>query len=72
MVSILFRRLVSFQTKEERLVTQMQYVAWPDHGVPEDPKQFIEFVSQVRQSRAGMVEPMLVHCRWAGLSRFDF
>lgn len=41
----------------------MQYIAWPDHGVPEDSRQFIDFVSRVRQNRTGMVEPTVVHCR---------
>lgn len=25
----------------------MQYTAWPDHGVPNDPKHFIDFVDEV-------------------------
>lgn len=24
----------------------MQYTAWPDHGVPDDPKHFIEFIDE--------------------------
>lgn len=43
----------------------MQYIAWPDHGVPDDSRQFIDFVSRVRQNRTGMVEPTVVHCRLA-------
>lgn len=46
----------------------MQYVAWPDHGVPESSRQFIEFVQEVRQHRLGTVEPILVHCS-AGIGR---
>lgn len=55
-------------TKEERRVTQMQYTAWPDHGVPDDPKHFIEFVEEVRRARAGSVDPIVVHCS-AGIGR---
>ena len=42
---------------------QMQYMAWPDHGVPDDSSDFLEFVVKVRQCRTGMVEPTVVHCR---------
>ncbi|VDM27783.1 unnamed protein product [Toxocara canis] len=55
-------------TKEERRVTQMQYTAWPDHGVPDDPKHFIEFVDEVRRARVGSVDPIVVHCS-AGIGR---
>ena len=48
---------------EERLIHQMQYVAWPDHGVPDDSSDFLQFVMRVRQNRTGMVEPTVVHCR---------
>ncbi|KAJ1346776.1 tyrosine protein phosphatase 1, variant 2 [Parelaphostrongylus tenuis] len=55
-------------SKEERRVTQMQYTAWPDHGVPDDPKHFISFVDEVRRARAGSVDPIVVHCS-AGIGR---
>ncbi|CAD6186012.1 unnamed protein product [Caenorhabditis auriculariae] len=54
-------------TSEERRVTQMQYIAWPDHGVPDDPKHFISFVDEVRKARTG-VDPIVVHCS-AGIGR---
>ncbi|EYC25076.1 hypothetical protein Y032_0012g1687 [Ancylostoma ceylanicum] len=55
-------------SKEERRVTQMQYTAWPDHGVPDDPQHFIAFVDEVRRARAGSVDPIVVHCS-AGIGR---
>jgi tyrosine-protein phosphatase non-receptor type 4 len=60
--------IVHRESQEERRVTQMMYVAWPDHGVPDDPAQFIRFVQEVRGHRAGSVEPILVHCS-AGIGR---
>jgi len=48
---------------EERHIRQMQYIAWPDHGVPDDSSDFLDFVLRVRQNRVGMVEPTVVHCR---------
>ncbi|XP_050675741.1 tyrosine-protein phosphatase non-receptor type 4 isoform X3 [Leptidea sinapis] len=38
-----------------RSVTQLQYIAWPDHGVPEDSTAFIDFTklcSKLRNHRA--------------------
>lgn len=29
----------------------MQYLAWPDHGVPSDPNLFLEFTEKVRAAR---------------------
>uniref|UniRef100_A0A0N4ZIG8 Protein-tyrosine-phosphatase n=1 Tax=Parastrongyloides trichosuri TaxID=131310 RepID=A0A0N4ZIG8_PARTI len=55
-------------TKEERRVSQMQYTSWPDHGVPEDSKHFLDFVEEVRKTRHGSVDPMVVHCS-AGIGR---
>jgi len=49
--------------KEGRIVKQMQYMAWPDHGVPDDSCDFLDFIVKVRQCRKGMVEPTVVHCR---------
>jgi tyrosine-protein phosphatase non-receptor type 4 len=46
----------------------MQYLAWPDHGVPDDSLQFLEFTERVRKARVGMVEPTVVHCS-AGIGR---
>ncbi|XP_067946936.1 tyrosine-protein phosphatase non-receptor type 4-like isoform X2 [Watersipora subatra] len=60
--------LVNMETNEERHIYQMQYIAWPDHGVPEDSSDFLDFVIRVRQKRIGMVEPTLVHCS-AGIGR---
>ncbi|OUC44762.1 Protein-tyrosine phosphatase, partial [Trichinella nativa] len=60
--------VVNTESNEERSVTHMQYSAWPDHGVPDDSKELIDFVVEVRQTRTGMVEPVIVHCS-AGIGR---
>ncbi|XP_046327998.1 tyrosine-protein phosphatase non-receptor type 4-like isoform X5 [Haliotis rufescens] len=60
--------LTHVETSEERHIRHMQYIAWPDHGVPDDPSDFLEFVMKVRQNRSGMVEPTIVHCS-AGIGR---
>ncbi|XP_034030745.1 tyrosine-protein phosphatase non-receptor type 3 isoform X2 [Thalassophryne amazonica] len=55
------------QRGEERAVTHLQYVAWPDHGVPDDPSDFLLFISSVRERRIAE-EPLMVHCS-AGIGR---
>uniref|UniRef100_A0A671UJE1 protein-tyrosine-phosphatase n=1 Tax=Sparus aurata TaxID=8175 RepID=A0A671UJE1_SPAAU len=59
--------LTHTQRGEERAVTHLQYVAWPDHGVPDDPSDFLLFISSVRERRRGE-EPLMVHCS-AGIGR---
>lgn len=39
------------KTGETRTIQHMQYLAWPDHGVPSDPKLFLEFTEKVRLAR---------------------
>ncbi|XP_040063544.2 tyrosine-protein phosphatase non-receptor type 4 isoform X1 [Ixodes scapularis] len=60
--------LINTQNREERHISHMQYLAWPDHGVPDDASDFLTFVQRVRRSRDGMVEPTVVHCS-AGIGR---
>jgi tyrosine-protein phosphatase non-receptor type 4 len=49
--------------KETRIITHIQYIAWPDHGVPEDYHDFLSLVNKVRNIRMGSVDPVVVHCR---------
>uniref|UniRef100_A0A674EIJ4 protein-tyrosine-phosphatase n=1 Tax=Salmo trutta TaxID=8032 RepID=A0A674EIJ4_SALTR len=58
--------LTHTQLGEERSVTHLQYVAWPDHGVPDDPSDFLLFITSVRE-RTGDT-PLMVHCS-AGIGR---
>lgn len=39
------------QTGENRIIQHMQYLAWPDHGVPSDPELFLDFTERVRAAR---------------------
>ena len=39
------------QTGENRTIKHMQYLAWPDHGVPSDPNLFLQFTEKVRAAR---------------------
>ena len=62
--------MVYFAGKEEREINHMQYRAWPDHGVPDDSTDFLDFVTKVRQARASPESkgPTVVHCS-AGIGR---
>ncbi|GCB76996.1 hypothetical protein scyTo_0018409 [Scyliorhinus torazame] len=60
--------LTNLEINESRPLTQIQYVAWPDHGVPDDSSDFLKFVLLVRETRVGKDEPVVVHCS-AGIGR---
>jgi len=62
--------LVEVETGTERLVSQMQYLSWPDHGTPSDTVEFVQFVESVRDFRekSATVAPTIVHCS-AGIGR---
>ncbi|XP_075843846.1 tyrosine-protein phosphatase non-receptor type 4 isoform X6 [Microtus pennsylvanicus] len=66
----IFRKMTLFnqEKNESRQLTQIQYTAWPDHGVPDDSSDFLDFVCHVRNKRAGKEEPIVVHCS-AGIGR---
>ncbi|XP_030065811.1 tyrosine-protein phosphatase non-receptor type 4 isoform X4 [Microcaecilia unicolor] len=60
--------LTNTEKNESRQLTQIQYIAWPDHGVPDDSSDFLDFVSLVRKKRNDRDEPVVVHCS-AGIGR---
>ncbi|XP_066435194.1 tyrosine-protein phosphatase non-receptor type 3 isoform X2 [Eleutherodactylus coqui] len=68
-IAYVFREMVltNKQTGEELPVAHLQYVAWPDHGVPDESSDFLDFVTCVRQKREDN-RAILVHCS-AGIGR---
>lgn len=44
------------QTGEYRVIRQLQYLAWPDHGVPSDQTLFMNFVDKMREMRQETVD----------------
>jgi protein-tyrosine phosphatase len=69
--SFAFRDFVvqEMDTNEIRHITQMAYLSWPDHGVPESNEEFVDFVEKVRTCRQGYsLCPTVVHCS-AGIGR---
>ncbi|XP_069767906.1 tyrosine-protein phosphatase non-receptor type 3-like [Narcine bancroftii] len=70
-IAYVFREmtLANLETGLERVVSHLQYVAWPDHGVPDDSMDFFDFVAFVRKKRIGRDnEQVIVHCS-AGIGR---
>ncbi|XP_052128829.1 tyrosine-protein phosphatase Lar isoform X4 [Frankliniella occidentalis] len=53
---------------ERREVKQLQFTAWPDHGVPDHPAPFLQFLRRVRSLNPGDAGAMVVHCS-AGVGR---
>lgn len=51
--SFVFRELLMLDrvTGEQRAIQHMQYLAWPDHGVPADPELFLQFTQRMRALR---------------------
>ncbi|NWW54881.1 PTN3 phosphatase, partial [Pedionomus torquatus] len=68
-IAYVFREMVitNVETEQQHAITHLQYVAWPDHGVPDDSMDFLEFVTCMRPKRVKN-EPVLVHCS-AGIGR---
>ena len=51
------------RSKEERIVKQFHYTAWPDHGVPDSATPLLQFVRKVASSNPIHAGPIVVHCR---------
>ncbi|XP_064213194.1 tyrosine-protein phosphatase Lar isoform X6 [Tribolium castaneum] len=53
---------------ERREVKQLQFTAWPDHGVPDHPAPFLQFLRRVSSLNPLDAGPVVVHCS-AGVGR---
>ncbi|XP_044016557.1 tyrosine-protein phosphatase Lar isoform X5 [Aphidius gifuensis] len=53
---------------ERREIKQLQFTAWPDHGVPEHPAPFLQFLRRVKTLNLNDSGPLVVHCS-AGVGR---
>ncbi|KAJ7370196.1 Tyrosine-protein phosphatase non-receptor type 3 [Desmophyllum pertusum] len=68
--SYIYREMYVTDSKSlrSRVVVQLQYIAWPDHDVPDDSTDFLEFIHIVRHYREGTNTPSVLHCS-AGVGR---
>uniref|UniRef100_A0A8C8ILM4 Receptor-type tyrosine-protein phosphatase F n=1 Tax=Oncorhynchus tshawytscha TaxID=74940 RepID=A0A8C8ILM4_ONCTS len=55
-------------SSEKREIRQFQFMAWPDHGVPEYPTPILAFLRRVKACNPPDAGPMVVHCS-AGVGR---
>ncbi|XP_033838513.1 receptor-type tyrosine-protein phosphatase S-like isoform X4 [Periophthalmus magnuspinnatus] len=55
-------------SSERREVRQFQFTAWPDHGVPEYPTPFLNFLRRVKSCNPPDAGPIVAHCS-AGVGR---
>ncbi|XP_061653966.1 receptor-type tyrosine-protein phosphatase F-like isoform X7 [Phyllopteryx taeniolatus] len=55
-------------SSEKRELRQFQFMAWPDHGVPEYPTPILAFLRRVKACNPPDAGPMIVHCS-AGVGR---
>ncbi|GLD58637.1 receptor-type tyrosine-protein phosphatase delta-like isoform X1, partial [Lates japonicus] len=63
-------KVVPYQSgsSERREVRQFQFTAWPDHGVPEYPTPFLNFLRRVKACNPPDAGPIIAHCS-AGVGR---
>jgi protein tyrosine phosphatase len=61
---------LSFQMgyTDRREVKQFQYTAWPDHGVPDYPGPFLQFLRRITAMNPQDAGAMITHCS-AGVGR---
>ncbi|CAG0893514.1 unnamed protein product [Cyprideis torosa] len=60
--------LMVMDNKEEKSIIQIMFKTWPDHGVPESPKDFLNMVYHMRKIKGMNANPVIVHCS-AGIGR---
>ena len=58
----------SSSTENSHQLTHMWFKGWPDHGVPKDKKQFINFIKEVYKDIKAKGGTTLIHCS-AGIGR---
>lgn len=70
--------LVQTSSKQRRVICHLHFTDWPDHRVPQDPKNFLEFLEELESARQSVSVshghaqdvqgPVMVHCT-AGVGR---
>ena len=51
-------------------ITQWQYLKWPDHGVPQEEANVLEFRGKIKKSMTGSGR-MLIHCRFRKIHKYN-
>lgn len=58
-------------SQESRSVHQLQYMSWPDHGVPSNPDHILTMVEEARSLQGAGPGPLCVHCRFREQAFWD-
>ncbi|KEG05945.1 putative tyrosine specific protein phosphatase, partial [Trypanosoma grayi] len=60
---LVFRTLVIHTPRgDERQVLHLQYVGWPDQGIPETSAPLMEIIQTMGKSECSVQAPIVVHC----------
>ncbi|XP_036389565.1 tyrosine-protein phosphatase non-receptor type 18 [Megalops cyprinoides] len=65
---VVIRTLLVKYQDETRTITQFQYTAWPDHGIPCASDGILGMMVMVRKTQGPSTAPILIHCS-AGCGR---
>ncbi|XP_061152367.1 receptor-type tyrosine-protein phosphatase C [Syngnathus typhle] len=60
--------LTNRRENSEREVTHIQFISWPDHGVPEEPHLLLKLRRRVNAFKNVFSGPIVIHCS-AGVGR---
>ncbi|XP_056208649.1 FERM and PDZ domain-containing protein 2 isoform X2 [Falco biarmicus] len=52
--------VINKQTEEQRIVSHLQFITWPDHDTPKLAEQLIKFICYMRKSHS--TGPIVAHC----------
>ncbi|XP_057696239.1 receptor-type tyrosine-protein phosphatase C [Corythoichthys intestinalis] len=66
--SIRHLNLTNRKENSEREVAHIQFISWPDHGVPEDPHLLLKLRRRVNTFKNVFSGPIVIHCS-AGVGR---
>ncbi|KPP70704.1 tyrosine-protein phosphatase non-receptor type 18-like [Scleropages formosus] len=54
----------AFGDQETRTVSQFQYTAWPDHGIPCTSSGILELMEMAHKVQGDSTAPIVIHCRF--------
>ncbi|XP_010601425.1 tyrosine-protein phosphatase non-receptor type 18 isoform X1 [Fukomys damarensis] len=67
-LKVTFQKVLKREEEESRSVHQLQYMSWPDRGVPRNPDTILTMIEEARRLQGSSPRPLCVHCS-AGCGR---
>lgn len=59
---------VTDKTGKNKIITQLHFIGWPDHGVPEVNDVYDTFITMIKSVNSNFNSPVITHCS-AGVGR---